>query len=321
MPKAHQKRPGLWEAKGRGPNGRKSFYGSTEKEAVEKARDSLLGARPQTTLYGYFANVFCPSVRHYAHGTRKVYAAAFESYWLPLFGERELASIGRAEIQAVINRMQGKPGTIAQYLSKLSGVFDLAVSDGVVVSNPCKGVRRPRVRYESPEPLSASELWNLYRSTEGAMRNAVVLMGFFGLRVGEACGATMPIDGLLRVDKQWGGEPLKTECSYRTLPVPPECSFEPSDILLVGLSPAYVRRRLPVQPHSLRHTFATILEWDLDCPRRVTNALMGHKGDTGDIYSHRSREALRSWLSRFWVHASTSCTTLSVVHDGSHGPA
>lgn len=308
-PKAHEKRPGVWEAKGRDGEARKSFYSSTKEQAERLAKESMFSLRlvGDDTLYGYFAGVFCPTVRHFAPGTKRGYAAAFDGWWIPRLGDTPLSQIRRADVQKILNELAktASSGTVAQYRAKLVSVLDLAVSDGLIAGNPAKGTRVARVESVSPSPLSRSELWELYRSQEGELKNAVVLMGFFGLRVGEACGLLRSDvqEGLMRIERQWESPRLKTYSSKRVLPIPPECQFEDTGSLyFVGKQPQWVRHRLPVSPHALRHTFDTILEWELDCPRRVTNALMGHKGDVGDVYSHRSMEVLRTWLSRFWEH-------------------
>lgn len=309
--KAHQRKDGLFEAKGLDAGGRrKSYYGRSPEEAVSKAELSIKCWEPfdQETLYGYYATVFLPTIKHCAKGTLRTYAGAFDKTWIPLFGDRRMEDVDRADVQRAVNSMRFKPGTISQYVSKLSAVFDLAVSDGVVSSNPCSRVRKPRVVSDSPRPLSATELWELYQSTD--VRNAVVLMGFFGLRIGECCGLlSRDLTDVLRVERQYPDLPLKSPCSYRTLPVPEECRIEKSGIRVVEESPFLVRKALPVSPHSLRHTFNTILEWDLGCPRGVTRALMGHAGDTTDRYSHKNMDKMREWLSSYWRHVSTASTT------------
>jgi integrase len=322
-PSAHEKKPGTWEAKGLGRDGRrKSFYGRTPEEASAKARESFeswkIGPADQETLYGYYAEVFCPSVRHFADGTKRVYAAAFDGTWIPMLGDRPLREVSRSDVQRITNRLatEKASGTVCQYVSKLSALFDLAVADGVVASNPCSGVRTPKVRSKRTQPLTVAELRSLLESTQGGLRNAVILMGFFGLRVGEACGL-MRQDfrgDCFQVSRQWPNLPLKTASSERTLPIPPECTFEPAQgLYLVGMAPSAVSYRLPVRPHRLRHTFNSVLEWDLDCPRMVTTALMGHRGDIGEVYSHAKIEPLRKWLSRFWEHVCTESTTKSTT--------
>lgn len=315
-PKAHQRKSGAWEVKFPGIDGRrKSFYGRSAEEAVRKAlRESPLEL-DQTTLYGFYAQVYLPSVLHLAEGTLRAIGVAMDRHWLPLFGDWPIKQIKRRDVQEALNRLAPKvsSGTLAQYKSKLAQVLELAVADELIASNPAKGARTPYITYKEVEPLTASELWNLHQSTEGSLRNAVILMGFFGLRVGEACGVTEPVN----VVKQWGGKALKTPSSRRNLPVPKECTFEPHGPLLVGLSPQAVRERLRpfgVNPHRLRHTFNTLLEWDLECPRAVTTYLMGHKGGTGETYSHRKPEVLRSWLSRYWNHVSTQSVVQIVVN-------
>lgn len=333
--RAHQRRSGIWECKKTLPGGdRRSFYGSSESEATEKARRAFEALkRPdfdQRTVYGYYAQVFLPTIVHDSRSTQDLTATAFDNWWLPAIGDMDLKAVKRTDVQIVVNRMAaaksrtGRPlssGSVNAYAAKLARFFSLAVVDGLIPANPCDGVRLPTVRSESPDALKPWELRSLLESMdEPWLFNFVVLGGFFGLRAMEACGLMWSDfeDGAFTVVRQYPNEPLKTESACRTLPVPPKCEFRKTKgLYLVGEpygSVWYAMSRLGFTAHSLRHTFNTILEWDLDCPRMVTRALMGHKGSTTDTYSHKDMEVMRGWLSKYWTHVE-GFTTLQVSYE------
>lgn len=301
------RKDGLYEIKVRDRDGRrKSLYSKTKEGVLEKAREYDF---EQDTLYGYFAQVFVPSIRHLAYGSKRVYAAAFDRVWIPELGKRELSKITRADIQRVVNRMAFSSGTVSQYLSKLTSVLDLAVSDGLIGANPARFVRTPKVVSIGSEPIKAWELKSLLESVDREW-NLVVLCGFFGLRIGEACGILVTdLDDCVNVERQWPSEPLKTSCSLRRLPIPESCEFRITGVNLVGTSPQTARSwldSLGFTPHSLRKTFMTILEWELGCPRSVSTRLMGHSDGVAGIYSKADLQVMRDWLERYWEHVSTS---------------
>lgn len=313
--RAFQRKSGIWECKGYEDGRRKSYYGKTKEEAEGKAR-----SEPIETLHGYFAKVFVPAIRHSSPETKRLYVTAFDKWWLPRLGQKELSAITRADVQRVVNQMHGlSASTVRQYVSKLSQVFKLAQSDGAVGGNPAATVRLPRMDTFHYQPLKAWELRSLLESVDGPIWNLVVLCGFFGLRVGEACGPLMSNSKEIDVRRQWPDQPLKSVSSRRTLPIPPSCEFRRSGPYLVGMSPHEVRKILRPMgfcPHELRHTFNTVLEWDLSCPRPMTVALMGHSGSVTQVYSHPDPKVLESWLERFWAHVSTSGTTESWRMEG-----
>ncbi|MFK5636125.1 tyrosine-type recombinase/integrase [Ornithinimicrobium sp. LYQ103] len=117
-------------------------------------------------------------------------------------GERGLDPLTahRVHIELYVRWMQEtrsyKPATISRRLSVVMGFYRTAVIDGVLAASPADHVRRPHVPPESPT-LGLSHLQ--FEAMLQAARNSanindfalVAMLGLLGLRIFEACGASI----------------------------------------------------------------------------------------------------------------------------------
>jgi integrase len=254
-----------------------------------------------------------------------------DKYVLPVFKDRPLDQISRVDLQRFFNRLPGVPlaeSSIAKIKIVLSGVLNLAVRDGIIPSNPCEFVRIAAVPEPEKRALTFEEVATLIDSAPKNLKPFVILTAF-GLRIGEACGATRhgTKDRVLRVRQQVlqpkGGAQLspklKTPQSKRDLPLPSRvwdeilgcgqvsgvflCSDAKGGYMLpsnayddfkdlvtaVGLE--------PLSPHEMRHTFISLLELELECPGPIVDELAGRKRSD---YRHASQEQKTRWLDTFW---------------------
>lgn len=72
-----------------------------------------------------------------------------------------------------------------------------------------------------------------------------------------------------------------------------------------------------VTPHELRHTFISLMENELECPRPIVQELVGHakEGVTG-IYSKSRVEQKRKWMERYWAACENGCENYDVADTG-----
>lgn len=221
--------------------------------------------------------------------------------------------------------------TIARKAAALRRYFDWARRRGLIVTDPARRLSAPKGDARLPRVLKGPELETLLEGETPDPdpvirrdRAVVELLYGSGLRVSELCGLRAADLDLRRAEVTVWGKGAK----QRKLPLS-EPSVEavrrwlaaggraamttatspsgasPSEALFLNrrgrpLTPRDVRRILdrrsptPTHPHALRHTYATHL-LDGGADLRVVQELLGHADlATTQIYTHVSKERLRS---------------------------
>ena len=214
--------------------------------------------------------------------------------------------------------------SIARKAAALRRYFGWLTRTGVLATDPSRRLAAPRGDGRLPHVLKTEELETLLAEgpDDGPVgrrdRAVVELLYGSGLRVGELCGLRPADLDLIRGQLLVWGKGAK----QRQLPMS-ESSVEavrewveagratmvgpetPDDALFVNrrgrrLSPRDVRRILdrrsasPTHPHALRHTFATHL-LDGGADLRAVQELLGHEDlATTQLYTHVSKERLRT---------------------------
>lgn len=223
------------------------------------------------------------------------------------------------------------PATLARSLASVRHLVRWHRREGSIVVDPTAGLSAPRGAQRLPRVLRADELGQLLDEDDGADRptaardDAVLeLLYSSGLRVSELCGIDRDdLDlgrGLVRVLGKGSKERLVPvgDAAISALRV----HLDAADAQLSSaehahpatgcgpelfrnargkrLSPRDVRRivdrrsPVPTHPHDLRHSFATHL-LDGGADLRSVQELLGHADlETTQIYTHVSRERMRS---------------------------
>ena len=138
-----------------------------------------------------------------------------------------MATIRRADVETFVAGMRDlAPNTVKTYVSRVSGVFTMAVSALYIPRNPCVGVRLPRRGSGKVQPLTVDEVHRLFDAAPDWFRVAVVLGARLGIRQSEIRGLTIDrvrfLHREVRIDRQlarselvWG--PTKNS-EVRTIP-------------------------------------------------------------------------------------------------------
>ena len=131
------------------------------------------------------------------HGIEPKTLAGYESLLrsrvLPTFGMTELRRITtpaiREWIAAMVAEGSQPPPASVRRRQVLYAALEVAVADGLIASNPCKGVKPPTVRRRRQLFLTADQLSALAAAAESRQEGAgalITLLGYSGLRWGEA---------------------------------------------------------------------------------------------------------------------------------------
>jgi site-specific recombinase XerD len=214
--------------------------------------------------------------------------------------------------------------SVARKAAALRRYFGWLRRTGAIATDPSRRLSAPRGEGRLPHVLKAEELDALLPAdvatepVERRDRAVVELLYGSGLRVAELCGLRPADVDLVRSQLLVWGKGAKqrqlpmSEASVdavrdwvaggRAALVAPET---PSDALFLNrrgrrLTPRDVRRILdrraasPTHPHALRHTFATHL-LDGGADLRAVQELLGHADlATTQLYTHVSKERLRT---------------------------
>ncbi|HTJ74163.1 MAG TPA: tyrosine-type recombinase/integrase [Acidimicrobiales bacterium] len=216
--------------------------------------------------------------------------------------------------------------SVARKAAALRRYFGWLRRTGAIPTDPSRRLAAPRGEGRLPHVLKADELDALLPADTGATtdpverrdRAVVELLYGSGLRVGELCGLRPADVDLARAQLLVWGKGAK----QRQLPMS-ETSVDavrdwvdrgraavagretPADALFLNrrgkrLTPRDVRRILdrratsPTHPHALRHTYATHL-LDGGADLRAVQELLGHADlATTQLYTHVSKERLRT---------------------------
>lgn len=138
------------------------------------------------SLYERFRPVILSKV---APGTGRAYTYAWGIRVGPSFAHRDIERISTLDVEVEFAGWSGAKSTRIDALSLLSAICRTAVKGGIIPSNPCVGVERPRTQDSDPtsRALSLEEVDRLLDvlPTVGPYRRFVLAMLYTGCRVGE----------------------------------------------------------------------------------------------------------------------------------------
>jgi integrase len=137
---------------------------------------------------------------HLKPKTLHSYQALLRTRVLPTWEHVPLTSVSHADIVAWVAKMRAGgagPSLVRQAFYVLSSMLDSAVSDRRIPSNPAAGVKLPRLVKSERRYLTHAQLAQLADGC-GDHRTFVLLLGYCGLRWGEAAALKVRNVDLLR---------------------------------------------------------------------------------------------------------------------------
>jgi integrase len=316
-----------WLVRYRDPTGRqraRTFHRKVDAEAwmaetqVDLARGTWRDPRRgRMTLAAWWAAWWPTTVANLRASTR----ARDESYWRayvePTFAGWPLAGIDRLAVQRWVADLAGRglsPATTGKAAQLLGKVLAAAVDAGILAENPARRVKVPAVDREPPRFLTPAEVARLAAAIRPQYRALVLLLGYGGLRIGEAAALRREHVDVLRGEvtvaatlAEVGGHlvegPPKTRAARRRVGLPRPVveeltahliafgTSEPAARVFIGPEggplrvnafrarawrPAVAAAGLaPLTPHDLRHTAVSLWVAAGASPKEVA-ARAGH---------------------------------------------
>jgi len=280
----------------------------------------LIGVPPDWDIPGFAAWLGGRSA-----ATRKAYVSDVRAFaeWMSRCGVEEPGGVDRLHLRrylASLGTRRLARATIARKAAALRCYFSWQVRQGRLGSDPARSLRAPSGGGRLPRVLSGGEMASLLdvpAQTPVDRRDLAVLELLYaaGLRVSELCGldrGDIDLRGRTVTVLGKGGKQRRVPVHDAAIAAlrawfddgrddmdgPPEAAFVNRKGARLG--PRDVRRILdrrassPTHPHALRHTYATHL-LDGGADLRVVQELLGHSSlATTQVYTHVSKERLRS---------------------------
>lgn len=239
-----EKRNGRWRARYRDPAGAEKSRTFDKKATAQQWLDGVMGdqargvyidPRGAKVTFKEFAETWRRG-REGIHRGSTAYAVAgrLTNHIYPAFGSRALGTIRPSEIQGWVAMLSTTlaPGSVENCYRLLATVFRAAVTDRLIPSSPCVGIKLPAAPRAKVVPLPVEAIVAIRDGMPARLQAAVTLAAGAGLRMGETLGITTDrIDWLRRtvtVDRQMVTPaegrphlaPPKTASSVRTVPLP-----------------------------------------------------------------------------------------------------
>jgi integrase/recombinase XerC len=260
-----------------------------------------------------------------AEATRRAYVSDLGAFaeWMSRAGVTDPAGVERLHLRRYLASLGTRHlarATVARKAAALRCYFAWSVRQGRLPADPARSLRAPSGKGRLPRVLSAGEIDALLdRPASSALelrdRAVLELLYAAGLRVSELCGLdrrgvdlgarTVTVLGKGGKERRVPIHDAAAAALTEWLAGGRAQMDGPKDAIFVNqrgarLGPRDVRRILdrlsasPTHPHALRHTFATHL-LDGGADLRVVQELLGHASlATTQIYTHVSKERLRS---------------------------
>ncbi len=132
--------------------------------------------------------------------TERAYGATLRVHLVPAFGDLMLKQITPLTVRAFVTRLseERSPKTVRNAHALLSNVLRDAVLEGLLLTNPCIGVRLPKDRPYEAVFLSPPQIDKLVEAVPEHYRTLVQLAAGTGMRWGEIAGLKRQRVDLLR---------------------------------------------------------------------------------------------------------------------------
>ncbi len=109
-----------------------------------------------------------------------------------IFGQKDISKIEISELRDWVFNFEASPKTLKNYITDFRGIFDIAVYDGVIDSNPFDGkIRIPKHTKRDISPYSDEEIAKVLHYSTGQLHNFFGIAFNTGMRAGEIIALTV----------------------------------------------------------------------------------------------------------------------------------
>lgn len=195
-----------WRVQYVGPNGdRRSRRGFVRKSdaqawadqnavAVRNGEWSSHADRQKTV--DYFADAYLLRVKNAPASTKRTNTMAWKNHVQPKWGNTAVGGIRPSHVQAWVDESEVGASATRRNVDVLAQILDVAVRDGVIKTNPARGLKLPKKPLPKQVYLTAEQLRRL--ADESSHPDIVWLLGTVGLRWGELAGLRVKHVNVLR---------------------------------------------------------------------------------------------------------------------------
>lgn len=185
-----------WQVKYVKPDGKTTTKrGFTRKAEAERwaAQNTLdldsgrwVDARSAKTTVGDLSELWLTNVDRLKPSSQRVIRIAWDKHVKPVWGHRVVRGIKPSHVQEWINTQDRGATTIRRNHNALAQILDIALKDGLIESNPARGVRLPSKPKGKKVFLSMGEVERLANASK--YPTIVWTLATVGLRWGELAG-------------------------------------------------------------------------------------------------------------------------------------
>jgi integrase len=231
----------VWRHRGRQHKERcKTFNEAREKKSIRDSVDSKPVERSRFGEYfGSWIDTYAGRTqRGFSETTRPEYRRTIANHALPRWKSWKLGDIGPRDVRELLTAMRNEglsTSMIRKTRASLSTLFATALEDGLIASNPIRGVRIPppladdRPEKERPKALTKAELATLLSAIPEDKHLFFEFLVHTGLRISEMIGLTwadLELEGSPKVkirQQFYRGERriLKSGAGRRDIPLAP----------------------------------------------------------------------------------------------------
>lgn len=329
----YQRKDGRWVAVLRHRDGkRQDIYGKTEREARRNRREAHerlaqdRTAVPSKRMFAAVAEAWVEQARYtnrMKDPTLRVYVDVLRLHVNPVIGQIRITQATPGAVVEVLKTMAERgysPGYQSQAHKAMSHVFQYAIREGLLRTNPCREVVKPSGTVkERVVPDTATVQRFIRDAPDERLRTFLTIAAYTGLRIGEILDLRwrdINLDnGVLRVRNGKGGksralaitESLSSQLqTWRQeqrrerrqarwwatdedwiITTSIGTKFDVQNFRSNHFNPLRDEIAPGVTPHSFRHGLATRL-LEAGIPMRVVAEQLGHSSTriTEDIYTH-----------------------------------